>query len=161
MLDISRNARDEKPIHLSEIASRTNLSKGYLEQLVVSLKNARLIRSFSGRTGGYRLVKPPEQISLLEIFEATIGPINLVECVGHPEECIRSDFCECRLLWELLNHRITHVLADYSLKDLSDKDGIRRMLDELQDHRSKGGCPPVETDIEEVLMHVEGEGGPT
>ena len=133
MLDISRHSGDDKPVHLSEIARRNKLSRGYLEQLVISLKNARLIRGFSGRSGGYLLRKPPEQITLLEIFEATTGPINLVECVRHPEECLRSEYCECRILWELLTHRITRVLADYSLKDLSEKDGIRRMLGELQE----------------------------
>lgn len=150
MLDISRHTKDDKPIHLSEIARRNNLSKGYLEQLVVSLKNAQLIRSFSGRSGGYRLVKPPEQITLLEIFQAIMGPINLVECVGHPEECIRSDFCECRILWELLHLRITNVLADYSLRDLTDKEGIRRMLEELQDHKDKENAINVQADIQDA-----------
>lgn len=136
MLDISRHSGEDRPVHLSEIARRNKLSKGYLEQLVVSLKNAQLIRSFSGRSGGYRLVKPAEQITLLEIFEATVGPINVVECVSHPEECLRSDYCECRILWELLNRRITQVLADYSLKDLSEKEGMRRMLGELQEYKA-------------------------
>ncbi|MEW6442619.1 MAG: Rrf2 family transcriptional regulator [bacterium] len=136
MLDLSRHSGDGKPVHLSEIARREKLSKGYLEQLVVSLKNASLIRSTSGRTGGYRLGRPAEQITLLEIYEATSGPINLVECVGHPEECMRSENCECRILWELLNQRITQVLADYSLKDLCDKSGVRRMLQELEQGRA-------------------------
>jgi Rrf2 family protein len=136
MLDISRYAKDCTPVQLSEIARRNKLSKGYLEQLVVSLKNAQLIRGFSGRSGGYRLAKPPEQITLLEIFQSTMGPINLVECVMNPEDCMRSDDCECRTLWELLNHRITKVLADYTLKDLSDKQGIRRMAKELQAYKT-------------------------
>jgi Rrf2 family transcriptional regulator, cysteine metabolism repressor len=139
MLDISRHTDDEKPIHLGEIADRNNLSRGYLEQLVVSLKNARLIRSFSGRSGGYRLGRPAEQITLLEIFEAIMGPLNLVECVGHPQECLRSEFCECRVLWHLIHLRITHVLADYSLKDLTDKEGVKRMLDELQALQERKG----------------------
>ncbi len=116
---------------MSRVAGRNNLSKGYLEQLAVSLKNAQLIRSTSGRTGGYRLGKPPEQISILEIFQATGGPVNVVECVNHPEDCMQSEFCRCRNLWELINHRITEVLADYSLKDLFDEKGKKRMSKEL------------------------------
>jgi len=137
MLDISRHAADEKPVHLAEIARRNDLSKGYLEQLVVSLKNAGLIRGFSGRTGGYRLMRPQGEISLLEIFEAILGPIHLVECVGHPEDCMRSDACECRILWELLHLRITNALAEYSLQDLTDKEGLQRMLEELRVHKSR------------------------
>jgi len=159
MLDISRHAKDDKPVHLREIARRNKLSKGYLEQLVVSLRNAHLIRSFSGRGGGYRLVKPPEQIRLLEIFEATIGPINVVECVAHPEECMRSEYCECRILWELLNQRIIFLLTDYSLKDLSNERGILRMLDQLKDCQAKGDDGSVRRDVADVLTHCTDEEG--
>ena len=124
MLDISRYSKQGEPVHLREIATRNNLSKGYLEQLVVSLKNAQLIRSFSGRGGGYLLVKPPEQITILEIVEATSGRINIVDCVSHPEECMNAEYCECRTLWDILNNNITDVLAGYSLNDLAKRGGI-------------------------------------
>jgi Rrf2 family cysteine metabolism transcriptional repressor len=159
MLDISRNAKNDKPVQLREIAQRNKLSKGYLEQLVVSLKNAQLIRSFSGRSGGYRLFKSPEQISLLEIFEATIGPMNVVECVAHPEECMRSEYCECRILWELLNRKIVELLADYSLKDLSNEGGIQRMLEELRGCQDKGDSPSLQRDAADVLAHFTDEEG--
>ncbi|MGW8181056.1 MAG: RrF2 family transcriptional regulator, partial [bacterium] len=113
MLDICSHSKEGKPVHLQEIANRNNLSKGYLEQLVLALKNAQLLKSTSGRNGGYQLIRAPERISLLDVVEAVIGPINLVECVGYPEECLRSDGCECRVLWELINCRITAVLGDY------------------------------------------------
>lgn len=159
MLDISRNARDDKPVHLREIARRNRLSKGYLEQLVVSLKNAQLIRSSSGRGGGYRLFKAPEQISLLDIFEATIGPINIVECLAHPEECMRSNYCECRILWELLNVKIMDLLGGYSLKDLSNEGGIERMLDELRTYCEKRGSVSLRRDVADVLTHLTDEKG--
>jgi len=92
MLDISRYSKQGEPVHLREIATRNNLSKGYLEQLVVSLKNAQLIRSFSGRGGGYLLVRPPEQITILEIVEATIGQINIVDCSFFTLPYIQFDF---------------------------------------------------------------------
>jgi len=133
MLDISRYSIHGEPVHLREIATRNNLSKGYLEQLVVSLKNAQLIRSFSGRGGGYLLVRPADQISILEIIEATIGPINIVDCVGHPEECINADYCECRTLWESLNHNITGILDMYSLMDLSERGGVNKLKASLSE----------------------------
>ena len=159
MLDISRHAKDDKPVQLREIAQRNKLSKGYLEQLVVSLKNAQLIRSFSGRSGGYRLFKSPEQISVLEIFEATIGPMNVVECVVHPEECMRSEYCECRILWQLLNRKIVDLLADYSLKDLSNEGGIRRMLDELKGCQEERDGSAMMSDAADVLAHFTDEEG--
>ena len=132
MLDIFKHSSPGRPVHLREIADRNNLSKGYLEQLVVSLKNAELLRSFSGRGGGYLLARSPEEISLLQVFEATIGPIKIVDCVSRRKDCINTENCECRVLWKLLNYRITHVLADYSLKDLVDGDGVRRMTEAVR-----------------------------
>lgn len=133
ILDIARHGPPEgEPVQLSQVAERNNLSKGYLEQLAIALKNAQLIRSSSGRTGGYKLARPAEEITLLEVFEASNGPVNVVECVRHPQECIQVDFCRCRGLWELINFRITEVLADYSLRDLLDEKGLKRMSRELE-----------------------------
>ena len=138
MLDICRNSEPDRPVQLREIASRNSLSKGYLEQLVVALKTAQLVRSYGGRSGGYQLMRPPENISLLEIVEAVIGPIGVVECVRYPEECMQSDGCECRTLWELVNCRITDVLAEYSLDDLASREGVVRMTEELDVCRKQG-----------------------
>jgi len=135
MLDICRHSGDDKLVHLREIASRNNLSKGYLEQLAVPLKNAQLIRGFSGRTGGYRLGRPPERISVLEIIEAIIGPINVVDCVKRPEECLAADLCDCRSLWRLVNHRIIEVLSEYSLHDLCEKEGQKRIKQALKKYK--------------------------
>ena len=133
-MDICRHSEGDKLVHLREIADRNNLSKGYLEQLAVPLKNAQLIRGFSGRTGGYRLGRPPERISILEIIEAIIGPINVVECVQRPEECLTADLCECRSLWRLLNHRIVEVLSEYSFKDLSEEETKKKISQALKQY---------------------------
>ncbi len=138
MLDVFRHGLEERPVHLREVALRNHLSKGYLEQLVVSLKNARLLRSTGGRSGGYRLAKPAEKTTILEIFEATIGPIQLVECVQDPESCKRSASCACRILWLLLSRRIEALLASYSLQDLAGPSGVERMLEELRAVGAKG-----------------------
>lgn len=132
MLDVTRHCVDGRPVHLREIALRNRLSKGYLEQLVVSLKNAGLLRSTGGRSGGYRLAKPADKTTILEIFEATIGPIQLVECVQDPESCMRSEACPCRILWLLLSRRIQALLASYSLKDLAERSGVERMMEEVR-----------------------------
>lgn len=132
MLDVSRHCVDGRPVHLREIALRNHLSKGYLEQLAVSLKNARLLKSSGGRNGGYRLAKAAQNTTILEIFESTIGPIQLVECVQDPESCMRSASCSCRILWLLLCRRIKALLASYSLQDLADRSGVERMMEELR-----------------------------
>jgi Rrf2 family protein len=133
MLDIARHAESGKPISLAAISKRTGVSRGYLEQLAIALRNARLIRGVSGRYGGYRLARPPSQISVGDIVEATIGPICIVDCVGEPESCLRSDYCECRLVYALINHRVAEVLRAYTLSDLLNPEWTRSMRGELTD----------------------------
>jgi len=120
MLDVARNGGEEEPVSLAAVAARTNLSRGYLEQLALVLRNARLIRGVAGRSGGYRLAQPPDAITVGEVIEAAIGPICVVDCVDDPEGCPRSEFCECRVVYSLINARIAEVLHSFSLADLLD-----------------------------------------
>lgn len=133
MLDVARNAEPDKPASLAAVSRRIGVSRGYLEQLAIALRNARLVRGISGRYGGYRLALPPSQISIGDIVEATIGPICIVDCVEDPESCLRSDFCECRMVYSLINQRVAEVLRAYTLSDLLNPEWTRSMQGELTD----------------------------
>lgn len=132
MLDLAKNHGEDKPVSLTAIARRTGLSRGYLEQLALALRMAKLLRGVSGRSGGYRLARPAAQISIGEIIEATIGPVCLVDCLDDPESCVKSSTCECRLVYALINHRITEVLRSFTLADLIDPRGIGSVSRELE-----------------------------
>lgn len=120
MADIARHGGDGLPVSLATVAARTDISRGYLEQLALALRAARLLKSVAGRRGGYLLARTPGEISLASVIEATIGPICVVDCVDSPEECPRAEDCECRLVYRLINSRITGVLDEYTLSDLLD-----------------------------------------
>lgn len=119
MIQIERNSRNGKPVNLSDIAAKTSLSRRYLEQLVIPLKNASLIRGLSGKEGGYLLAKPPEEICVGAIVEAAIGPINIVRCVNDQDSCMQVEWCECRPLYVLLNQRIRDAFNSFTLADLA------------------------------------------
>jgi Rrf2 family protein len=120
MLDVGRNGRKDRPVSLAAVSERTGLSRGYLEQVAAALRTARLIRAVAGRNGGYRLARAAGEISIGEIIEAAIGPICLVDCIDDPEACLRTEYCECRVVYALINHRIAEVLHGYTLADLLD-----------------------------------------
>ncbi|MFH1540180.1 MAG: Rrf2 family transcriptional regulator [bacterium] len=120
MMDIAKCNR-EKPLQLSGISERQGISKRYLDNIAVSLRNNMLVRSVSGKNGGYMLSRPPAEIKIGEIIEAAIGPINVVECVIDPKLCIKSEFCECRPLYNLVNQRIREALNEFTLADITDK----------------------------------------
>ncbi len=151
MIAVSRMSTDGEPASLEKVARTTGVSKRYLEQLAVALRNANLLRSVSGRRGGYLLARPAAEIALGEIVEATIGRINVVDCVGNPARCPRSGECENRLIWMLINQSITEVLKRYSLADLSDNQRLGQICGEL--HPLGGAVPYL------AFVDVTGEKG--
>lgn len=124
MIQIGRMSKNGEPVSLATVSKLTSISRRYLEQLAISLKNAQLLKGVSGKGGGYVLAKSAEEIKIGEIIEAAIGPINIVDCVKQPESCLITDICECRVIYTLINDRITEVLNEFSLADLVD---VRRL----------------------------------
>jgi Rrf2 family protein len=118
MLEIARRP-GTNPVSLGDVAVRTKISKRYLDQLAIALKSNSLIRSMRGRGGGYQLARRANDISVGQIIEAAIGPINVVECVRHPETCLMSDGCECRWVYEKINDGIVNLLNRMSLAELA------------------------------------------
>ena len=135
MLDIARHGGNGSPVSLSSVSNRTDISHGYLEQLAPALRSARLVKSVAGRHGGYRLASPASEITIRQIIEASIGPVCVVDCVEEPESCLRADFCECRIVYALINQRIAQVLDDFTLEDLLDPSWISEKGLELGETR--------------------------
>ena len=128
MLDVARDGGTECPVSLAAVADHAHLSRGYLEQLALSLRNARLLRGVCGKGGGYKLSREPEDITIRDVIEAVIGPVNVVECVMNPAVCSRSDTCSCRQVYVLINRQITDALDSFSLGDLLDPERLRTLM---------------------------------
>jgi len=137
MIAIAKSADGSKPTNLQQIAEATHISRRYLEQLAMALKRGRLLRGLSGKGGGYFLARPAREIKIGQIFEAAIGPVNIVECVANPDHCLRAVFCECRAVYSLINRKIDRVLNEISLADLSDPETMKRISLELEKSESR------------------------
>lgn len=142
MVIFARHDGDKSAVmSLNDVASEANVSRRYLEQLVIGLKNGALIRGKSGKGGGYALAKPADQIKIRQIVESAIGPINIVECVLQPDLCMKSEYCECRSLYGLINRKITSVLDGIVLADLVDGDRLKEAVALLDDDYASASCP--------------------
>jgi Rrf2 family protein len=126
MLDIARHGGGAVPVPLAAVAHRTDLSHGYLEQLAMGLRQARLLRGVAGRRGGYLLARDPADIRVRDMFEASIGEVNLVDCVRDPSLCRRAERCETRALYSLLTRKLEEVLDSLTLADLLDPEWVSR-----------------------------------
>lgn len=118
MLDLALHGGQSRPVLLREVAARQGLSERYLGQVFILLRRAGLVRSARGAKGGFMLARPPERIDLLEIVEACIGELSMVECVSSRSYCNRADDCATRLVWEEVTSSMREVLAGKTLADL-------------------------------------------
>jgi len=120
MIDMAQS-EDKGPIATHTIAERQGISERYLEQLMVPLKRAGLVKSIRGSQGGYLLGKNPHDITAGDIIRVLEGPIAPVECISesNPEACTRSDYCVTRVVWTKVRDSIAQVLDSYTLADLA------------------------------------------
>jgi Rrf2 family cysteine metabolism transcriptional repressor len=111
------------PASLAGIAAEEDLPRAYLEQLVVSLREAGLVVSTRGAHGGYELARPPEAITMSEVLRALEGPIAPMFCATDDPEhalvCDRSSRCTVNLLWVRVRDAITSTLESMTLADLA------------------------------------------
>ena len=83
MLDVSRHGGRDKPVSLASVSERTGISHGYLEQVALALRSARLVRGVAGRHGGYKLSLPPDKITIRQIrFASSTASMNLRHARG-------------------------------------------------------------------------------
>jgi Rrf2 family transcriptional regulator, iron-sulfur cluster assembly transcription factor len=117
LLELARRTGDE-PMQVGEISRRQNISVKYLEQLIRTLKSARIVDSVRGPKGGHTLIKPPEEITLGFIVRLFEGQPELVECISDPEVCRRSEDCRVRQAWKQATEALFHKLDTITVADL-------------------------------------------
>ncbi len=118
MKEISELSREGNPVKLKDVAKNTDLPYRYLVQLATDLKKAGLLFTKAGRNGGHLLARPADRIKLGEIVEATIGKINIVNCVLEPKSCVKAKDCKCRDIYCFLNTRMIDTLNEFTISDL-------------------------------------------
>ena len=141
MLEIARLGGENVPVSLATVSGHSHLSRGYLEQLALALRNRGLLRGVCGKQGGYRLARRPDEITIGQIIEAAMGPVNIVECVGDPQACLRSAYCECRPVYVLMNRRISEVLHGFTLAQMLDPTWVRAMNRNVAASTGADGLP--------------------
>lgn len=70
-------------VTINDLSEKNNIPKKYLEQILLLLKSARFVQSVRGTSGGYKLSKSPDSISVAEIVRLIDGPLAPVESVSH------------------------------------------------------------------------------
>ena len=120
MLDIAQNQRAGF-VTLKDIAQHQAISKKYLEQIALQLSQTNLLRAVRGHQGGYRLIRKPEEYTVLEVLRIAEGSLVPVACMEQsPNLCERADICLTLPLWAGLDKVIQDYLGKITLQDLLD-----------------------------------------
>jgi Rrf2 family iron-sulfur cluster assembly transcriptional regulator len=111
----------EGPTSVRDIAERTGLPQPYLEQILLALKGAGLVRSKRGVGGGYILAHAPEDITLAQIVSAVDGPI-VVGDFGEPHTngaCDHEGQCVLLSIWGHVGEHMRGLLEGSTLADIA------------------------------------------
>jgi len=122
MLELARRY-GEGFVQLRDIARRQQISLKYLEQIVIPLRRAQYIKAIRGARGGYRLARPPHEITMGEIVGLLEDGRALIECVTDPDVCDRSQDCLTHELWKETTDVLFEKLDRITLTDLLAKTG--------------------------------------
>ena len=115
-----------------DLAARERLPADYVEQILLRLRRADVVKSMRGAHGGYVLARAARDISVRDVIAASeLGTFDL-HCVSHPVEearCSEAHSCSIRPVWQLLQHKIDDVLESVHLSDLLEDEGqVRRRV---------------------------------
>lgn len=125
VLVVLAHADGERPTSLAGIAKADKLPHAYIEQLVGALRRAGLVTATRGHSGGYRLARPADQISLVDAVRALDGPILEMPCAGPDdlESCDRPQDCSVHEVFERLNNSLSGMLGGTTLADVASGTG--------------------------------------
>ncbi len=109
------------PQSIKLIAERQGIPEAYLEQLIAILRREGLVISNRGAQGGYRLVRPPAEITVGEVLRALEGGLNLVDCLLEEDSCGKSCACPSRIVWMKIRDGLNNIVDGISLQDMIDE----------------------------------------
>ena len=111
---------NNKPVSLSEISARQNISLAYLEQLFICLKEKKLVKSIRGVKGGYALNLPASEIKLSNIFYAVNEEIKTLNCKKDSKKGCNNKSVKCitHNLWDKLDNHINGFFENVKLEEI-------------------------------------------
>ena len=120
---LARENKGAEPIQISKIAESENIPRKFLEAILLVLKNAGMLSSRKGKTGGYFLHKSPDEINIADVMRLFDGPIALLPCVTHTyyercEECKDEATCGIRSIFADVRNETVNMLKTATLTEI-------------------------------------------
>ena len=148
-LHLARRAT-EGPVTGRDVAAKERLPGDYVEQILLRLRRAEIVRSTRGARGGYVLARPASEITVRQIMQASELATFELHCVSHPVEesrCSEAHNCSIRPVWQMLQRKIDDVLESVRLSDLLADEGEVRELVGLPERAAVPAGPSDENGL--------------
>ena len=113
----------KSPVQASAIAESENISRKFLESILLTLRKSGFLSSKKGKGGGYYLLKKPTEIKMTSVMRVLEGPIAMVPCVSlnyyeKCDDCQDENLCAVHNLMIEVRDSTLHILNNKSLADL-------------------------------------------
>ncbi len=121
LVDLAINSEDNKPVCLSDIAKRQDISINFLEQIFLLLKKKGIVKSIRGASGGYLFDREPSVIMLSDVIDAVNEEIKITRCNGGDIGCVsfrKKSKCLTHNLWNMLTGHIFDFLNSVSIENV-------------------------------------------
>lgn len=123
LLALTKQYGEPRPLSIADIAEQENIPRKFLEAIMLELRKQHLVASKMGPTGGYYLVKHPEEIMLSHVIRSMDGPIALLPCASlnfyeKCDECTDEDTCGLRDIAIEVRDATIKILSKTSLTDV-------------------------------------------
>ena len=120
---LARAYESGTPTNRHQISVGMGVPRTFVSQILGDLAHAGLAVSSFGAHGGYRLARPPAEVSLLEVVEAAEGPLAPETCPIGDATCRSEAVCPLHETWSVAAAALRTVLAATSLADVAERDG--------------------------------------
>ena len=135
LLTLADAARQPTPeaLTIEQIARRSGAPKRFLEHILLEIRNAGIIASTRGRAGGYRLIKPAEQVSISELLRMIDGPIAPLACLSRRayqrcDDCTDESTCRIRKVFAEVFWSYLVLIESLTLADIQRSDEVAEQL---------------------------------
>jgi Rrf2 family protein len=126
----AKNSSTPVMMQIKDISQREQISPKFLEQILLTLKNAGMLHSKMGVGGGYYLARSASEITLGQIFRVLDGPVAPIKCVSQmayePCGCPDEQTCGLRLAMSDVRNAIADILDNTSLADITKRQSALR-----------------------------------
>jgi len=120
MIDLAAHF-GQGPIPSADIAARQYVPEHFLDQLLITLRRAGLLKSQRGPQGGHMLARPPQQISMSDVIRALDGGTAPMECLPNPTFCQLVPGCAIREVWREVEEFAQQLLTRTTLDKLAER----------------------------------------